>query len=42
MTEDENPMGRLVKGFKTRITVKKVENASIGGIQFLLDVRHIE
>ena len=42
MTEEENPMERLVKGFKTRITVKKVDNASIGGVQYLLDVRNLE
>jgi len=42
MTDDINPIEQQIKGFKTRITIKKVESAAIGGIQYLLDIRNLE
>ena len=42
LSTEINPIDRKILGFKTRITMKKVDSAAIQGVQYLKDIRYLE
>lgn len=41
-TDETNPMDRRIKGFKSRVSIVKIEEAKEQGVPYLMDIRFIE